>query len=302
MRVQLSATFVEISQPYILQILASFADCNLDKVSIFLQMAAVSSFSSSAIISFLPLLLLLYCIVIYPFSNVSDIGSKWINNADQLSSSSAEICLSSCWQRNQSTRHLEVGPPLKDIYKGLHIRKRFLSRRIYYSSASSASFNPSIIMLMRSGINLVNPGPKQYCQITAGPNAKTSTNNRRLPTDHTKSEPWLAHFNCRSIMAHIDELRLTFQDIRPLFIGITETWLDSSISDSEIDLLGYSVHRLDRRNDRRGGGVALYILDNVKHTVRRDLEDNFEVIWIQMQLKKVNYLIGCVFFYILAEW
>ena len=96
-------------------------------------------------------------------------------------------------------------------------------------------------------------------------------------------------------MAHIDELRLTFQDIRPLFIGVTETWLDSSISDSEIDLLGYSVHRLDRRNDRRGGGVTLYILDGVKHTVRRDLEDNFEVIWIQMQLKKVNYLIGCVY-------
>ena len=64
---------------------------------------------------------------------------------------------------------------------------------------------------------------------------------------------------------------------------------------SLVDLPGYSVHRLDRRNDRRGGGVALYMLDGVKHTVRRDLEDNFEVIWIQMQLKKVNYLIGCVY-------
>lgn len=65
-------------------------------------------------------------------------------------------------------------------------------------------------------------------------------------------------------MAHIVELRLTFQDIRPLFISIIETWLDNSISDSEIDLLGYSVHCLDQ-NNRRGGGVALYILDGVKH-------------------------------------
>ena len=83
-------------------------------------------------------------------------------------------------------------------------------------------------------------------------------------------------------MAHIDELRLTFQDIRPVFIGITETWLDNSISDSKIDLPGYSVHRLDRRNNCMGGGVALYILDGAKHTVRRDLEDDFEVIWIQI--------------------
>ena len=96
-------------------------------------------------------------------------------------------------------------------------------------------------------------------------------------------------------MAHIDELRLTFQDIRPLFIAITERWLDNSISDSEIDLPGYSVHCLDRRNNRRGGGVVPYILDGAKHTVRRDLEDDFEAIWIQMQLGKVNYLIGCVY-------
>ena len=94
-------------------------------------------------------------------------------------------------------------------------------------------------------------------------------------------------------MAHIDELRLTFQDIRPLFIGISETWLDNSMSDSEIELSGYSVYRHDRRT-RRGGGVALYVLENVKHTVRRDLEDDLEAIWIEMQLNKVKYLIACV--------
>lgn len=95
-------------------------------------------------------------------------------------------------------------------------------------------------------------------------------------------------------MAHIDELRLTFKDIYPLFIGISETWLHDSISDSEIELSDYSVHRHDRKN-RRGGGVAIHVLENVKHTVRRDLEDDFEAIWIEMQLNKVKYLIGCVY-------
>lgn len=117
-------------------------------------------------------------------------------------------------------------------------------------------------------IDLVNPDPKQHCQTTAGSNAKTLTNTCRLPSDHTKRQPWLAHFNCRSIVAQIDELRLTFQDMRPLFIGITETSLDNAISDYEIDLPGFSVYRLDRRNNCKEGGVALYILDAAKYTVR----------------------------------
>ena len=52
-------------------------------------------------------------------------------------------------------------------------------------------------------------------------------------------------------MAHIDELRPTFQDLYPLFIGITETWLDSSISDAEVEIPGFSVQCFDRKNNRR---------------------------------------------------
>ena len=96
-------------------------------------------------------------------------------------------------------------------------------------------------------------------------------------------------------MAHIDELRLTFQDLYPLFIGISDTWLDSCISDAEIEIPGFSVQRFDRKNNRRGGGVALYLSSRIKYTRREDLEEDFEVIWIQVQLKSSKYLIGCVY-------
>ena len=70
--------------------------------------------------------------------------------------------------------------------------KQFLKRRIEYNAKSSAMFNPAIVMLTRSGVNLVNPGPEQLL---------------------------LAHFNCRSLMAHIDEVRLTFQNINPYLLA-----------------------------------------------------------------------------------
>ena len=38
-------------------------------------------------------------------------------------------------------------------------RKRFLKCRIVYCANVTASFNPSVFMLDRSGINLLNPGP-----------------------------------------------------------------------------------------------------------------------------------------------
>ncbi|CAF1299769.1 unnamed protein product, partial [Didymodactylos carnosus] len=37
----------------------------------------------------------------------------------------------------------------------------------------------------------------------------------------------------------------------PAFVAITETWLDSSITDKDITMSGYTLHRLDR--DGEGG-------------------------------------------------
>ena len=71
--------------------------------------------------------------------------------------------------------------------------------------------------------------------------------------------------------------------------------MDDSVADSEVAISNYSVHSLDRRNNRRGGGVALYLLDGLKYTRRKDLEEESETIWIQVQLCNTKFLIGCVY-------
>ena len=64
--------------------------------------------------------------------------------------------------------------------------------------------------------------------------------------------------NSRSIVNKFDLFQATASVLNVDVIGVTETWLTSDISDSEIQLAGYEMFRKDRDN-ARGGGVLLYV-------------------------------------------
>ena len=66
----------------------------------------------------------------------------------------------------------------------------------------------------------------------------------------------IVHLNARSLISHLDEIALLVASQRPDILAVSETWLDSEISDGEVSLPGYSVTRLDR--NRHGGGVAVF--------------------------------------------
>ena len=65
------------------------------------------------------------------------------------------------------------------------------------------------------------------------------------------------HINANSHLLKIDELRDVTGHTKPAILGVTESKLDSSASDQEININGYSILRSDR--DRKGGGVAYYV-------------------------------------------
>ena len=51
----------------------------------------------------------------------------------------------------------------------------------------------------------------------------------------------MIHVNVRSLFWHFDDLTFLASDERPHIIAISETWLDSSVSNNEIYLAGYNV-------------------------------------------------------------
>src|SRR5207247_8379211 len=69
------------------------------------------------------------------------------------------------------------------------------------------------------------------------------------------------YFNARSIVNKHKELEMYVLEEKFDIVGITETWLHSGISDSEMSIEGYTLLRNDRTDAEklRGGGVALYI-------------------------------------------
>ena len=101
--------------------------------------------------------------------------------------------------------------------------------------------------------------------------------------------------NTRSLLPKIDELRLFAHSNKSSIICISESWLDNSISNNEIEIPDYSIERCDR--NRNGGGVCLYIRNTLAYNSRIDLHyNNLEAIWIDLLLPKTRpILIGSIY-------
>ena len=91
--------------------------------------------------------------------------------------------------------------------------------------------------------------------------------NRKLETQMS-----LVPLNIKSLSKHFDELLLYSDSIKFKFsiIGLTETCLDEN-KDGLYDLDNYtSANKF--RNVKRGGGVSLYLDENITYHMRKDLE------------------------------
>ena len=104
---------------------------------------------------------------------------------------------------------------------------------------NNAMFYKYIILL--SGDISLNPGPDQVD--TSG-----------IWHPFKKRGLHFLHLNVNSLLPKIDELRYISKLSNAAIIGITETKLDDSILNSELNIDGYDLLRCDR--DRHGGGVA----------------------------------------------
>ena len=97
-------------------------------------------------------------------------------------------------------------------------------------------------------------------------------------------------------MSHTDELELLIKERNIDVLCISETWLDSGIRDSFIDIPDFNVYR---NNHGRGGGVCIYVRNDVKVKCITPNTENvigIEDIWITIQHKKLpSLIIGCIY-------
>ena len=104
--------------------------------------------------------------------------------------------------------------------------------------------------------------------------------------------------NARSLANKIPLLQVYAAIYKPFLIAITETWATPNLSDSVYNLDGYRLFRQDRI-DRPGGGVCVYVTNQVSSVVESSLSDdpNFkESIWCSIFLpNKTKLLLGVIY-------
>ena len=93
----------------------------------------------------------------------------------------------------------------------------------------------------------------------------------------------LACINVDSLCKHIEEICYILINSLLEVLAINESKLDDTISDTEVYIPGYIIIRKDR--SRSGGGVALYIRENLSYTNRIGLvSDTLEMICVEISL------------------
>ena len=110
----------------------------------------------------------------------------------------------------------------------------------------------------------------------------------------------ISHVNMRSLQPHdrstkLDEMYSTLCiEEKCDVICISETWLDHSIDDVQVNLPGYQIYRRDR--NRHGGGVAIYASNSIPVKQLQEFNiDGVEIVCIEVKLMHKKILISCIY-------
>ena len=138
----------------------------------------------------------------------------------------------------------------------------------------NAQFLKNILLL--SGDISLNPGPYQEHQM----------NNEEICSPFKKRGIHFLLVNVNSLLPKINELRHIAKTTNVSVIGISETKLDASVLNAEIDIDNYEIIQKDR--NRRGGGVTCYIRKDICFNQIDIFSNNVENICFNILLKNLH--------------
>ena len=136
----------------------------------------------------------------------------------------------------------------------------------------------------RSTENNSNPG-QSYSHQTSSTTSETpelpkNTNNLRIVT-----------INCQSIKNKLPDLKECVSYAKPDVIIGCETWLDPTVSNSEILPQGYNTQVIRKDRNTNGGGVLIAAKDQIQlNELKSDAE--CEIKWAELQTTKGNVILG----------
>ena len=142
-----------------------------------------------------------------------------------------------------------------------------------------------VLLLQQSGDIHPNPGPSSVSSDSS------STTASLLNSIDLSNHLSFVHYNVQSVLPKLDVL---FAELRDLdILAFSETWLDDTVPNNDLHLQHYHPPERKDRIDRNGGGVMIYVNENLHYIRRRDLEPRgIECVWIELTLRQKRILFG----------
>ena len=110
----------------------------------------------------------------------------------------------------------------------------------------------------------------------------------------------IINFNCRSMKRNWPDFLQVINNIEFNFdvITITETWLSEGDDIDSFNIEGYTLYCTNRLNSR-GGGVAIFMSDELQHSRLDHLsyveESGLEVVTVSLEINNQKIKIGCIY-------
>ena len=88
----------------------------------------------------------------------------------------------------------------------------------------------------------------------------------------------MVNLNIRHLKPKVDEMKVLLPDSKQVdVLGVCETFLNKSVDDKILHIVGYTFERKDRDactaiHTKNGGVVVVYIRDNINYTRRIGLK------------------------------
>ena len=89
----------------------------------------------------------------------------------------------------------------------------------------------------------------------------------------------IAFLNIVSLRKHRRELEIVLNDNDIDIIGLSETRLDETVRDSDVNINGYNIYRNDRNTN--GGGVAIYVKESLSEPTVKIKSDKLELVALE---------------------
>ena len=100
--------------------------------------------------------------------------------------------------------------------------------------------------------------------------------------------------NVNSLLSKTDAIRDIANRIKPAVLGITKSKLDSSVTNMEVNINGYSIIRNDR--NRHGGGVACYVKNDLCFNTEKIFSNSIEHVFFEILIPKVKPIAVGIFY------